>query len=262
MESKIVQSLIQFYQAYNHSDVIKLIEENVDLSKFKILEDKYYKIYIPEGITKPVPLLSAHTDTVFSHIPESFSIKKGRLSCKNKGIGLGADDRNGCYLMHNLMLSRPQDFIFAVFDLEELGCKGSKSFNMYPIQGLVSVLIGLDRKGSNEFALYGYESEELLSVLDTFPGYHTDFGSITDVMVLAEESNICCFNLSVGYYKQHFEREFTIIRDVERAEKFLNNLPTEFSDKQYFADYIVFDEPYHDYGGFNDLLLEKYYRRK
>ena len=262
MESKTAQSLIKFYQAYNHSDVIKLIEQDVDLTKFKILEDKYYKVYIPEGLAKPVPLISMHSDTVFSHIPESFRMKKGRLSCKNKGIGLGADDRNGCYLMHNLMLSKPQDFIFAVFDLEELGCMGSKSFNMFPIQDLVSVLIGLDRKGSNEFALYGYESEELLTVMDTFPGYHTEFGSITDVMVLAEESNICCFNLSVGYYKQHSEREFTIIRDVERAEKFLNNLPDAFSGKQYFADYIVFDEPYHDYGGFNDLLLEKYYRRR
>lgn len=253
MESKIVQDLLQYYQAYNHSEVIKLIEQNIDLKNFKILKDKYYNVYVPAKLNKPVPVLVAHSDTVFPHIPDSFRIKKGRLSCKNKGIGLGADDRNGCYLLHRLMLKRPKDFIFAVFDLEELGCLGSRSFNLFPIQELISVFIGLDRKGSNEFALYGFESEELLSILDTFPNYHTDFGSITDVMLLAQSSNICCFNLSVGYYKQHSEREFTIIRDVERAEKFLLNLPGEFWGKQYFVDNIFYDDEYmSDYDRFYD----------
>ena len=253
MESKIVQDLLKFYQAYTHSDVIELIEKGVDVKKYKILENKYYKVYVPNKLNKPVPVLVAHSDTVFPHIPDSFRIKKGRLSCKKKGIGLGADDRNGCYLLHRIMLQRPKDFIFAVFDLEELGCLGSRSFNLFPIQELVSVFIGLDRKGSNEFALYGFESEEMLSLLDTFPNYHTDFGSITDVMLLAQNSNICCFNLSVGYYKQHSEREFTIIRDVERAEKFLLNLPIEFWGKQYFVDNIfLYDELMSDYDRFYD----------
>ena len=215
MEAKIVQDLISFYQAYHHTDVLKLIEKGVDLKKFKILKDKYYKIYIPNKLEKPVPMLCVHTDTVFPHIPESFTMKKSKLSCKNKGIGLGADDRNACYLLLQIMLKRPNDFIFCAFDIKEMGCIGSKSFNMFPIQNQVSVLIGLDRKGSHEFALYGYESEELLKLLNTFPNYHLDFGSITDCAVLAEESNICCFNLSVGYYKQHSPQEFTIIRDVE-----------------------------------------------
>jgi len=235
--------------------VIKLIEEKIELKNFKIIKDKYFQVYVPDNLHKSVPMLVAHSDTVFPHIPDSFRIKKGRLSCKNKGIGLGADDRNGCFLLHQLMLKRPQDFIFAVFDLEELGCLGSRSFNLFAIQDLVSVFIGLDRKGSNEFALYGYESEELLTLLDTFPNYHTDFGSITDVMILAENSNICCFNLSVGYYKQHAEREFTIVRDVERAEKFLLNLPPEFWGKQYFADNIFYD---HEYMSDYDLLHSPY----
>jgi putative aminopeptidase FrvX len=202
-------------------------------------------------------MLCVHTDTVFPHIPESFSMKKGRLSCKNKGIGLGADDRNGCFLLHQVMLNRPKDFIFAVFELEELGCIGSRSFNMFQVQDMVSVLIGLDRKGSNELALYGFESEELLKLLDTFPNYHTDFGSITDCAVLAEESNICCFNLSVGYYKQHTEREFTIVRDVERAEKFLLNLPEEFWNKHFITDFVFFDDTMSELDRYYDPYLKK-----
>jgi len=257
MESQIVKDLIKFYQAYNHSDVIKLIEQDVDF-KFKIIKDKYYKIYIPYKLEKPVPMLCVHSDTVFQHSPSSFSIKKNRLSCKNKGIGLGADDRNGCYLLHQMMLNRPQDFIFAVFDLEELGCLGSRSLNLYPIKDLVSIFIGLDRKGSNEIALYGSESEELLKLLDTFPNYHTDFGSITDVAVLAEESNICCFNLSVGFYNQHSSKEFTYVLDVQRAEDFLLNLPQEFWGKQFLVDYLYFDDTMDELDRYYDPFLRKF----
>ncbi len=180
-------------------------------------------------------------------------MKKSKLSCKNKGIGLGADDINGCYLLLQIMLKRPNGFIFCAFDLEEMGCIGSKSFNVFPIQDQVSVLIGLDRKSSNEFALYGYESEELLKLLNTFPNYHLGFGSITNCTVLAEESNICCFNLSVGYYKQHSPQEFAIIRDVERAEKFLINLPVKFWGKQFLVDYFCVDDDYLDYYLYDSL---------
>ncbi len=96
----------------------------------------------------------------------------------------------------------------------------------------------------------------ILTILDTFPNYHVDFGSVTDVAILAEESNICCFNLSVGYYKQHSEREFTIVRDVERAEKFLLNLPGEFWGKQYLVDYIFQDDLIWDYDNYHDTFSD------
>lgn len=260
MKTQIVKDLIRFYQALSHKDVIKLVEKNIDLKQFKIIENKYYKVYIPRNLKKPLPMLSAHTDTVFPLAPENFSMRKGRLACKDKGIGLGADDRNGCYLVHQLMLKKPQDFIFALFDLEEGGCVGSHSFNMFAIQENISVLIGLDRQCSNEFALYGFENDELLNLLHTFPNYHVEFGSTTDVAVLAEQSNLCCFNLSVGFYKQHREKEFTLVRDVERAEKFLLNLPKEFWNKQFLADHIFWDDGLYEDDFYYDPFLKKFNR--
>lgn len=258
MNSQIVKDLITFYQALNHQAVVRLIEKDVDLKKFKIIENKYYKIYLPKEIKKPLPMLCAHTDTIFTHAPENFSLQKGRLACKDKGIGLGADDRNGCYLLHHVMRDKPSQFIFGVFDLEEQGCIGSHSFNMFTIQEFVSILIGLDRKGSNEFALYGYENDDLYKLLETFPNYHIDIGSVTDVVALAEQSNICCFNISVGYYKQHSEKEFTLIRDVERAEKFLLNLPKDFWGKQFLSENILWYDDAYDDDYYFDPFLKKF----
>jgi len=249
----MINSLIQFYKALSHYEVIQLIEENVDLDKFNILQDKYYKIYIPRKISKPVPCLCAHTDTVHLHCPKTIKVNKKKLSAKE---GLGADDRNGCWLMHQMMLKRPDDFIFAVFDLEEHSCTGSQSFDPTSIYEKVSVFIGLDRKGKSELALYGYENHELLEILTSIEGYHPDYGTMTDVAVLSENTGICCFNISVGYYNQHTPKEYTNIKHLKKAERLLLNLPRTLRQKQFLIDFDNFldEEPYFD--PYNDPFFD------
>ena len=200
--------IIPFYQALSHSEVIALIETNVDLENYHHLIDKYYHIYIPKNLSKTVPCLCAHTDTVHVHAPRRFKKTKTTISAKE---GLGADDRNGCWLIHQMMQKRTNDFIFALFDREEDGCIGSSSFDPSSISNYVSVFIGLDRKGKNELALYGYESDELLCVLSTIEGYQFDYGTMTDVVILAENTGICCFNISVGFYNQHTKKNTPVI---------------------------------------------------
>jgi len=249
----MIKTLIQFYKALSHYEVIKLIEENVDLYNFNILQDKYYKIYIPKKISKPAPCLCAHTDTVHLHSPKTIKVNKKKLSAMG---GLGADDRNGCWLIHQMMLKRPDDFIFAVFDLEEHSCTGSQSFDPTSIYEKVSVFIGLDRKGKSELALYGYENHELLEILTSIEGYHPDYGTMTDVAVLSENTGICCFNISVGFYNQHSLKEYTNINHLRKAERLLLNLPRTLWHKQFMIDFESFldEEPYFD--PYNDPFFD------
>ena len=124
----LIEELIAFYKAMNHQQVIDLIEAGIDKDNFVILENKYFRVWIPKNIKGPEPLLCAHSDTVFINLPNSITHKKGKLYCTDKSIGLGADDRNGCWLLSQMMKQRPIDFIFALFDMEEQGCLGSLSF--------------------------------------------------------------------------------------------------------------------------------------
>lgn len=232
----LIDQLTGFYQALNHQQVIGLIEAKPDLSRFRILEDKYYRIWIPKSIVQPVPLLVAHSDTVFSHIPRQLLSHQGKICSGDKRVGLGADDRNGCWLLSSLMQKRPDDFIFALFDLEEQGCQGSASLPLGEILDTVSVIIGLDRQGGSDLALYGFENAEFLEILSGIQGYENAFGTMSDCAILAEAGGICCFNISVGYYRQHTPAEYTILADLLKAERLLLDLPDKFRGRQYKAD--------------------------
>jgi hypothetical protein len=240
-----IHELIPFYQALSHDKVIRLVEKNVDVSQFIIMQDKYYKIYIPKSITKPVPCLCAHTDTVHLHRPAKIRIANRKLSARE---GLGGDDRNGCWLIHQMMLKRSQDFIFALFDMEEHNCLGSQSFSTTLIHDQVSLFIGLDRKGSNEFALYGYDNPGLLDILISVEGYQLDYGTMTDVAILAENSGLCCFNISVGFYNQHTPKEYTHIGHLLKAERLLMTLPQALWNQQFYSEMYYFyeDDPFYN----------------
>jgi len=249
----ITKQLTRFYRALNHQQVIDLIEENIDLKNYEVLQDKYYRILIPKETKYPIPLLTAHSDTVHEHIPQKIELCKGKLICGDKRIGLGGDDRNGCYLLSRMLQKRPKDFIFALFDLEEGGCAGSMSFDTSLIEDKISLIIGLDRHGNRDLALYGFESDELITILESIEDYNIAFGTMTDAAILAERSGICCFNISVGFYRQHTAAEYTRVEDILKAERLLLDLPAIFWQKQFPAeimeDIYRFDE---------SLLLEEW----
>jgi len=248
----LIEELTTFYKALNHQQVIDLIEAGIDKDNFTILQNKYYHVWIPAKSDKPLPMLVAHSDTVFPAIPTKITSNKGKIFCQDKGIGLGADDRNGCWLLSQMMKLRPDDFIFALFDLEEGGCVGSLSFDIDAVKDKISVLIGLDRQDKSDLALYGFENEELLSLLETIQGYDICYGTMSDCAILAEASGICCFNISVGYYRQHTSGEYTVLSHLKKAQRLLLDLPKTLWGKQFLSDPFfgmeeeIYDDDHYD----------------
>jgi len=202
----------EFLCLEKHTQVIDLIEQVVgaSLKHFIIIKNEKSVIYIPRNIKQKLPVLSAHTDTVFKNKPTQLSlqIKHGIMSNKNKE-GLGADDRAGCYFLSQVMKSNPKDFIFAFFDEEEGGCKGSRDFEATGIKNYVKVWVGFDRKGNKDIATYRVDNKTLTAAIeaDYFKGFKKEWGSSTDVAVLARETKIACMNFSVGFRNEHTSGE-------------------------------------------------------
>ena len=65
-------------------------------------------------------------------------------------------------------------------------------------------------------------------------GYSESVGIGTDIGVLAEELKLSGVNISCGYYKEHTDKEYTVIAELQNClnfmEKLLLTIPT---DKQY-----------------------------
>lgn len=200
--------------------------------------DKFYQIHklIPD-----TPLLCAHMD----QIPFAIPATKVFLS---DGIfygdgNLGADDKNGVWILLKLLKEMKDKVSFIFSSQEEVGCKVDEilSGNESVIKTIKYGLV-FDRRGHTDIigSSNGYcikEFEEDLKPLMNKYGYASTFGAFSDCNKLSKE--ISCINISCGYYEAHSSREFTIIVDLIKALRFgkdiLNTVSKKYdkSDKKF-----------------------------
>jgi len=225
-----MHDLLNFYRAKKHGDVLRLIEDGIEINKkYETIEGELFKLYIPKTldmITGKLPLITAHSDTVFFEQPFDFRIEKSGLGTKissaDQMVGIGGDCRNGCYLISQIMRSAFWDkFIFAIFDLEEIGGVGAATM---PYQSIisnnVSYLIGLDCYARDYIAVYDNTETSLIdNIVSNFDDKEVTRGYFTDVVVLAEKYNKSPIVISIGYYNQHTQNEYVIYEDLEECYK-------------------------------------------
>lgn len=183
------------------------------------------------------PFLNAHMDTVQDlddfYLASLITIKE---DCILDGLGvIGGDDKCGIYIILR-MLEKGHDINFAFTVSEEIGTIGSGFLADTKAKELKECLYGLtlDRKGNTDIICfdnsYGtIEFENALEFVGKEFGYKPAMGVLSD----ADEFNkfMSCANLSVGYYRQHTKKEFVILEDLAKAEKYVESILKEVQRK-------------------------------
>lgn len=250
--------LYEILKAETHSDVIKLFEKDVELSEYVITHHKLWSLYVPKDVKEFLPVLSAHTDTVHKLKPKELIETMGVIRNKDLTVGLGADDRAGVYIMHELIKAN-QPYIFILTDQEETGGIGGESFakssEFQDILKYASCFIGLDRKGSTDCASYGYDNDEMFELMAEHGGYEHAYGTFTDVMTFSQYSELACCNLSIGYENEHRATETLNVMHMQETLEFLMHyIPEDFWNKQFKATVIPKRNYWYPY---DDYLLEE-----
>lgn len=217
-----MEELTHLLKLTDHTEVVEYILYNTNVNNYTIVHEELYSYIVPKKVEEEnriVPMLCVHTDTVASKKPKTFEIN-GDVITNPDGV-LGADDRAGCYIVKKLLENDVQDFVIGVFDLEEIGGLGSNEFCKdseagFMVDDYVSCFVGLDRRGGSDIALYGCDSPAFLTQLDNLKslGYEEAFGSFTDASNLAGAFDLCCCNLSVGYYNEHTQKESLNVKEM------------------------------------------------
>lgn len=251
--SKDTKGMLDILKLESYEDVVKEVAKYLT-DEYTVYSDKLWTVIVPKNSRyKYMPFVSAHTDTVRNIHPKAFSYtdEKEKYICNKEKDLCGADDRLGCWIIQQLIKDDSQDFIFGLFDQEEVGGVGSSAFiesdTFIEIEPLISCYLGLDRKGYNEMASYGYESTEFLEVLGTIKGWEEDMGSFTDVASLAEASSLSCVNFSIGYYNEHGANEKFSPEECVNTLNMMRDLPKKLWDIQYPCENI-----YNRYGVADD----------
>ena len=260
--------------------------KQVELSKYilkyldRINVKEYYNIkhidkggilVTPKGYPK-YPLVCTHLDTIndtkYTELIK-FNIKGDYISLAGDSSChcLGGDDRCGVYIALELIKNRTP-YGFGFFYDEEIGGVGSRIASplINNLEG-VTAFIGLDRRGFDELALYGYDNSELVDLFER-RGYFKAKGSFTDASNLASLSDkrLACINLSVGYYNEHTPKETINITAMNRTLTVLKDMVDELTSKPFFVDdttlykQLYKSELYYSYWDNNsDEALEQWY---
>jgi hypothetical protein len=168
-------------------------------------------LYAPGGL--PV-MLVAHLDTVHPFPPAEIyhDQEKGVLWSPQ---GLGADDRAGVLAILYVLKWGYRPHIL-LCDLEESGGLGAREAVKRLSRPDVAFILGLDRRGADDYVMYGWRSPELEVFLERY-GFRQASGTFSDIAVLCPAWKIPGANLSVGYYQEHSKAEYLRLPELYRT---------------------------------------------
>ena len=166
----------------------------------------------------PIMLL-AHMDTVHkSPVKCICKSEDGNILMSPQGIG--GDDRCGVFALVSVRdIAKKSPWLLFTCD-EETGGKGADSFaddfmakRLPKALRSMKMLIEIDRKGKNDAVYYDCENPEFEDYI-TGKGFQTDYGSFSDISLIAPAMGTAAVNLSSGYYNAHTTHEYINLAEL------------------------------------------------
>ena len=196
--------------------------------------DDFGNIFITKGVAEIYPCITAHLDEVHNVEHRTIVEDGGIIYAVDKEgnrVGLGADDKNGVWIILKLLRELPTLKVALFIEEERVGevagCRGSKACSLDMFAN-VSFILAVDRKGASDIVTLGKGGIQLCDT-DFVPkstiqryGYSCVEGGRTDVVALKERGlpHPCC-NISCGYYNAHTNTEYTDFLHLCNAYNFV-----------------------------------------
>jgi hypothetical protein len=228
-----MKTLLEMYKAHSPSHkefpMIAIVARELNKLGIKWEMDENGQIF---SLHPNKPVIFAHMDQVSGHKP----IK--RLDVKGDKIkgdsNLGADDKNGCWIVLRLLEHYRDKVNFVFSTCEEAGGNMTELYHDRK-ELLKTIPYGLcfDRMGSGDIIGFynGYCDEDLQEAIEELGkkyGYAAEQGIWSDCDGLSKY--VPCVNLSCGYYGAHSKKEYTLYSELVNALEFgkhlIEKLPT------------------------------------
>ena len=156
-------------------------------------------------------LLVAHLDTVHKAKPDIICISEdGRYMMSPQGIG--GDDRCGVFMILQVIKEAKCHVLFC--EDEEIGGRGANEFAGSKIKPNVNYIVEMDRRGDNDAVFYRCDNQEFTEFVTSF-GFEENFGTFSDISVVAPRLKTAAVNISAGYFNEHRQHEHIDLQAVE-----------------------------------------------
>jgi len=265
-----LQSLMSVQSvSYNTGRMQLFIENSLKLQGLAYTKDQYGNIYVKKGEAKLYPTMVCHIDTVHDindnmevHISGDKMFAIDRVTMER--LGIGGDDKVGIWITLQ-MLEEYKNFKAVFFLDEEVGCVGSSKAN-FDFFNDSTIVLECDRRGNTDFVndisgtvMYGEELQAVLKPILHEYGYKETYGGLTDVLKIAQNNDVCCANMSCGYYDPHSDNEYISIAEVYNTMEMCMDIFDATFDKRYTVDrksIKTYNHYQHYYDGYYDHFYD------
>ncbi len=205
--------------------------------ELRVETDKIGNLFITKGESELYPCIAAHLDEIHSPREREVVVEGDKIYTVDRlwnRVGCGADDKNGLWVIINLLHSEPVLKV-ALFVQEErtgdiAGCRGARACDLSFFND-VKFVLECDRKGNSDVVYIGKDNT-LLCEPDFIPkhllseyGYKMVKGGKTDVVELKMRGlDIPVCNISCGYYDAHKNSEYTMFSQLQNSLFFVKGI--------------------------------------
>lgn len=176
-------------------------------------------------------MLVAHLDTVHRRTVKTICYSHdGRIIMSPEGIG--GDDRAGVYMVLQIIREHRCHVLFC--EDEECGGIGASKFVGSKIKLEINYIVELDRRGCDDAVFYDCDNPDFTKFVTDF-GFVEDFGSFSDISIIAPGLGIAAVNISAGYYNEHTQHEYV---DIEAVRKNIDRVGMMISTTSNRFDYM------------------------
>jgi len=200
-------------------EIVRMSQQTLKKALISELRHMGYRTITKQGFTYgagtlPV-LLVAHLDTVHRERVKTICYSLDRKIVMSPQ-GIGGDDRAGVFMILEIIKRHRCHVLFC--EDEESGGIGATKFSESGILPKVNYIVELDRRGSNDAVFYDCDNPDFTNFICGF-GFEEDFGTFSDVSIVAPYLGIAAVNISAGYYNEHTRHEHVNLAEVAQNIK-------------------------------------------
>jgi hypothetical protein len=199
--------------------------------------DEIGNLFITKGVAEAYPCVAAHLDEIHAPCEREVVVEGDKVFAVDRlwnRVGCGADDKNGIWVIINLLHSqtvlKAALFVQEERDCDVAGCRGAHACDMSWFDD-VKYILEIDRKGCSDVVSIG-KMQTLLCETDFIPeellqkyGYEMVSGGKTDVVELKMRGlAIPVCNIGCGYYDAHKNSEYTIYTELQNCREFVKDV--------------------------------------
>ena len=201
-------------------------------------------------------MLIAHLDTIHKVcVKEICKTQNGNILMSPQGIG--GDDRCGVFaLVKAYHAAKKKPWLLFTCD-EEAGGIGANTFCIHHKEGKLpkgldelKLLVEIDRKGERDAVYYDCANDAFEKYI-TSKGFETQWGSFSDISIIAPELGIAAVNLSSGYYNAHTLHEYINRNHLDATTKKVGTMIADAA-QEHFPKYAYMEKDLNDFYKYPD----------